>query len=163
MSVSAYPLQAADIKSVGKGAFGSVYEVEDKDGNRYALKVLLPDVKDNISYLSCFRRGIRSMGILKERGIEGMVQIHDSYEVPACIIMDYVDGITLRGVIKYFHKYKEKAMAAVSDELFIAKSGYSSEQGIQIELSTFLPETLNLDYIDSVANNIAEVRRLLDN
>ena len=67
------------------------------------------------------------------------------------------------GVIKYFHKYKEKAMAAVSDELFIAKSGYSSEQGIQIELSTFLPDTLDLDYIDSLANNIAEVRRLLDN
>ncbi len=49
-----------DIKgSVGRGAFGNVYEVYDKDGNKYALKILLPEVKDKVQYLSCFRRGIR--------------------------------------------------------------------------------------------------------
>lgn len=87
------------LQPIGKGAFGSVYEVVDSDNQRYALKVLLPEVKDNIAYLSCFRRGIRSMNILKDRGIDGMVKIHDSYEVPACIIMDYVDGVTLREAI----------------------------------------------------------------
>ncbi|MGN0352479.1 MAG: SIR2 family protein [Roseburia sp.] len=84
---------------IGNGAFGSVFEAEDKDGNRCALKVLSPEVKDNTSYLSCFRRGIRSMHILKEKNIDGMVKIHDSYEVPACIVMDLVDGITLRKAI----------------------------------------------------------------
>lgn len=84
---------------LGNGAFGSVFEAEDKDGNRCALKILSPEVKDSTSYLSCFRRGIRSMRILKEKNIDGMVQIHDSYEVPACIVMDLVDGITLRQAI----------------------------------------------------------------
>jgi hypothetical protein len=87
------------LRYIGNGAFGSVFEAEDLDGNRCALKVLLPDVKDKMSYLSCFRRGIRSMKILRDKNIAGMVKIHDSYEIPACIVMDLVDGITLRTAI----------------------------------------------------------------
>lgn len=85
--------------SVGRGAFGNVYEVYDEQGNKYALKILLPEVKDKVQYLSCFRRGIRSMNILRDHHVEGMVEIHSSYEVPACIVMDYVEGITLREAI----------------------------------------------------------------
>lgn len=86
---------------IGSGAFGTVYEAEDDDKNRFALKVLLPEVKDNMSYLSCFRRGIRSMRILTEKNIDGMVRIHESYEVPACVVMDFIDGLTLRDAVKH--------------------------------------------------------------
>lgn len=88
------------IRNIGNGAFGSVYEAEDEIGNRYAVKVLLQAVKDETNYLSCFRRGIRSMRILTKQNIPGMVKIHASYEVPACIVMDMVDGSTLRDVIE---------------------------------------------------------------
>lgn len=87
------------IRLIGSGAFGTVYEAEDDKKNRYALKVLLPEVKDNMSYLSCFRRGIRSMRILTEKGIDGMVKICDSYEIPACLVMDMIDGVTLREAV----------------------------------------------------------------
>jgi serine/threonine protein kinase len=87
------------VKNIGRGAFGNVYEAYDNSDNKYAIKLLLPEVKDKVQYLSCFRRGIRSMNILKEKNIEGMVKIHASYEVPASIIMDYVEGSTLREAI----------------------------------------------------------------
>lgn len=90
-----YKIKAA----VGRGAFGNVFEAYDERGNKFALKILLPEVKDKVEYLSCFRRGIRSMNILKEKNIGGMVKIYSSYEVPACIVMDYVEGITLRDAI----------------------------------------------------------------
>lgn len=111
---------------VGKGAFGTVYEVTDENGERFALKVLLPEVRDNIDYLSCFRRGIRSMGILKEKGIKGMVKIHDSYEIPACIIMDYVDGTTLREAVD--KRYIDKLEIKLSILEKIAKVIHSAHQ-----------------------------------
>lgn len=86
-------------KPVGKGAFGNVYEAYNDAGERFAVKILLPEVKDEVRYLSCFRRGIRSMKMLKEHNVEGMVKIHSSYEVPACIVMDFVDGYTLRDAV----------------------------------------------------------------
>lgn len=95
--------------SVGRGAFGNVYEAYDDNGNKFAIKILLPEVKDKVRYLSCFRRGIRSMKMLNAHHIEGMVKIYSSYEVPACIVMDYVEGYTLREAIENkaleaFHK-----------------------------------------------------------
>lgn len=99
-------------RSVVRGAFGNVYEAYDDKGEKFAVKILLPEVKDKVQYLSCFRRGIRSMKMLKEHHIEGMVKIYSSYEVPACIVMDYVEGYTLREAIENkalisFHKKVE--------------------------------------------------------
>ena len=99
-------------RSVGRGAFGNVYEAYDDKGEKFAIKILLPEVKDKVQYLSCFRRGIRSMKMLKEHHVNGMVKIYSSYEVPACIVMDYVEGYTLREAIenralKSFHKKVE--------------------------------------------------------
>lgn len=87
------------IDTVERGSFGSVYAVEDEKNNRYALKVLLENVRDQRDYLNCFRRGIRSMNILTRHNVEGMVKIYESYEIPACIIMDYIDGYTLRTAV----------------------------------------------------------------
>lgn len=97
--------------AVGRGAFGNVYEVYNDKNEKFALKILLPEVKDKVRYLSCFRRGIRSMNILKDHDISGMVKIHSSYEVPACIIMDYIEGITLRDAID------KKLLASINKKL----------------------------------------------
>ena len=75
-------------RAIGRGAFGNVYEAYNEKGEKFAIKILLPEVKDKVKYLSCFRRGIRSMKMLKD------------YEVPACIVMDFVEGCTLRDAIE---------------------------------------------------------------
>ena len=85
------------LKSLGRGAFGQVYEAELQDSSgRVAVKVLLPEVKTDKEYLNSFRRGVHSMRILTSHHISGMVKIHDAYEIPACIVMDLIDGPTLR-------------------------------------------------------------------
>ena len=121
-----------DIKgSVGRGAFGNVYEVYDKDGNKYALKILLPEVKDKVQYLSCFRRGIRSMKILKDKHVEGMVKIYSSYEVPACIVMDYVEGVTLRRAVDdHLLKSLNKKLEVILSIAYIIHKAHGLEECI---------------------------------
>lgn len=81
---------------IGRGAFGQVYEAEHiSSGHRAAIKVLLPEVRHNPEYLNSFRRGVQSMRILTRHNIPRMVQIFDAYEVPACIVMEFIDGPTL--------------------------------------------------------------------
>ena len=80
----------------GRGAFGQVYEVEQIDSHdRAALKVLLPEIRSNREYLNSFRRGVRSMRILRDRNVNNMVKLIDAFEVPACVLMEYIDGPTL--------------------------------------------------------------------
>jgi len=83
----------------GKGAFGGVYEAEDANGNICAIKVLSPEVNFEKDYLNCFRRGVHTMKILSENNLQGMPKLHKAFEVPACIVMDYVEGLALRTVI----------------------------------------------------------------
>lgn len=83
-------------REIGQGNFGKVYEAYNEEtGKQLAVKVLLPHVKSNQDYLLCFRRGVRSMRILTENNVEGMVRLENALEVPACIIMDFVEGLNL--------------------------------------------------------------------
>ncbi|MBI4284603.1 MAG: protein kinase [Chloroflexi bacterium] len=84
------------VSIVGRGAFGVVFNAEKiQGGNRVAVKMLLPDIRSDQDYLRSFRRGIRSMRILTQRNVLGMVRFIDAYEVPACVFMEYVDGPNL--------------------------------------------------------------------
>ena len=79
-----------------RGAFGQVYEAVSLDTkSRAAIKVLLPEVRESADYLTCFRRGVKSMRILTAHNISRMVKLYDAFEVPACIAMEYIDGPTL--------------------------------------------------------------------
>lgn len=86
----------------GRGAFGQVYEAEHTiTAERAAIKVLLPEVRHSREYLNSFRRGVRSMRILTDHRIARMVHLIDAFEVPACIVMDYVDGPTLTEAVNW--------------------------------------------------------------
>lgn len=90
------------IRHKGRGAFGQVYEAENlESGDRVAIKVLLPEVRREREYLNSFRRGVGSMRILTARGVDRMVRIIDAFEVPACVVMDYIDGPTLTEAVTW--------------------------------------------------------------
>ncbi len=82
-----------------QGAFGKVYKARDSKGNEVAVKILLQEIRGNREALSCFRRGVSSMRILKQRGVAGMVEYLEAYEIPAMVVMEWVNGADLRKAI----------------------------------------------------------------
>ena len=82
-------------KEVASGAFGKVYLATDPDGKNVAVKVLHEGIRRNSGLLQAFRRGVRSMQILSNSHVEGMVPYKKTFEIPACVVMDWVDGPNL--------------------------------------------------------------------
>lgn len=83
------------LESVARGAFGMVYRAQSPDGSQVAIKVLLNEVRRDRLLLRSFRRGVRSMRYLMKREVLGMVPYRKASEIPAFVVMDWVDGPTL--------------------------------------------------------------------
>ena len=82
-------------EEVASGSFGKVYRASDPDSNGVAVKILHQDMRRNEDLFSAFRRGVRSMKILGDSGVEGMVPYRKAFEIPAFVVMDWIDGPTL--------------------------------------------------------------------
>lgn len=83
-----------------EGAFGTVYRATDAAGNQFALKVLHERIREDREMLQSFRRGVRSMRILTDSGIPGIVKFHNASEIPAMVVMDFIEGIDLSEAVK---------------------------------------------------------------
>ena len=77
------------------GAFGRVYRATDSEGKEVAVKVLHEGIRQNSDLFQAFRRGVRSMQILGYNHVEGMVPYRNTFEIPACVVMDWIDGPNL--------------------------------------------------------------------
>ncbi|MDW5595934.1 SIR2 family protein [Conexibacter stalactiti] len=78
-----------------RGAFGVVYRALARDGRQVAIKVLLDEVRQDPDALQSFRRGVRSMRILERHNVDGMGRYLDASEIPAFVVMDWIDGPNL--------------------------------------------------------------------
>jgi serine/threonine protein kinase len=85
---------------IGRGAFGEVFEAETSAGEKVAVKVLHQEVRKSPGMLESFRRGVRSMRILSERKIDGMVPYRAAAEIPAFAVMDLVHGPNLKTAVE---------------------------------------------------------------
>ncbi|MGI8413707.1 MAG: protein kinase domain-containing protein [Solirubrobacteraceae bacterium] len=83
------------LESARRGAFGLVYRACGADGKQVAVKILLDEVRQNSDSLRAFRRGVRSMRILSERKVTGMVPYLEASEIPAFVVMDWIEGPNL--------------------------------------------------------------------
>src|SRR5262245_35712256 len=91
------------IRTVGKGGFGTVYRAELLGASGFqkqvALKVLNPDVEGSERVARRFRDEARVLGLIHHRAIvqvDGLVRLDGRWTV----VMEYVEGIDLRKVIK---------------------------------------------------------------
>jgi len=87
-------------KQVAKGAFGSVYSATDQAGDAVAIKLLLEEIRNNVDLLQSFRRGVRSMRILAQNRLDGVVAYRDSSEIPAFVVMEWIDGPSLEEAVE---------------------------------------------------------------
>lgn len=85
---------------IARGSFGQVYRATSPDGRDVAIKVLHQEIRRDDRMMQGFRRGVQSMQILSKHQISGMVPYLASYEIPACVVMEYVDGPNLKEAVE---------------------------------------------------------------
>lgn len=77
---------------IAEGAFGRVFRAEDPDGKSVAIKLLREDIRRKPELLKSFRRGVASMQILARHKVEGMVEYLQASEIPAFVVMEFIQG-----------------------------------------------------------------------
>ncbi len=80
---------------VARGAFGNVFKAQSPRGTIVAIKILLDEVRQDAQALQSFRRGVQSMRILEERQVSGMAAYLEASEIPACVVMEWIEGPNL--------------------------------------------------------------------
>lgn len=85
---------------IAEGAYGRVFRARRLDGSAVAIKVLKEDLRRKKDMLQSFRRGVRSMRILAQRKVEGMVPYEEASEIPAFCVMDFIEGPNLNEAIQ---------------------------------------------------------------
>ena len=86
-------------EEVASGAFGRVFRATDPRGSSVAVKVLHEGIRRNKGMFSAFRRGVRSMKILSCHKVKGMVPYRSAFEIPAVVVMDWVEGPNLEDAV----------------------------------------------------------------
>lgn len=90
---------------VADGAFGRVFRAHDGQGRPVAIKILREEIRRKPEMLQSFRRGVRSMRILADRQIQGMIPYEEASEIPAVAVMEFVEGPNLQEAVQ--HGYLE--------------------------------------------------------
>lgn len=88
------------LEEVAQGAFGKVYRAKAQNGMQVAIKILLEEIRRDPSLLQCFRRGVRSMRILAQNKVNGMVAYKEATEIPALVVMDWIEGPNLGDAVQ---------------------------------------------------------------
>jgi len=86
-------------QELGSGGFGHVFRGVTPDHVEVAIKLLHENARNDHEMLQSFRRGVKSMRILARHGVDGMVAYHQASEIPAFVVMDFVDGPNLKEAV----------------------------------------------------------------
>ncbi len=119
-------------RTLGRGAAGTVYEAWDPVIERQvAIKtVKLPDAHDTDAQeeITRFRREAQAAGRLTHPNIVGVFDYGETDDI-AYIVMEYVDGESLKAVLDRKERFPIPEIIRVMDEL-LAGLGFSHERGV---------------------------------
>lgn len=89
---------------LGEGAFGHVWRARDPiDNSECALKLLREEVLSNAAMYEAFRRGVNALRLLGEAHVDGIVKFISAFDIPACVVMECVEGVTLSAALEQRH------------------------------------------------------------
>ncbi len=119
-------------RTLGRGAAGTVYEAWDPIiARQVAIKtVKLPDSHDIDAQeeLARFRREAQAAGRLTHPNIVGVFDYGETADI-AYIVMEYVDGESLKAVLDRKERFAVPDIVRIMDEL-LAGLGFSHERGV---------------------------------
>ena len=119
-------------KTLGRGAAGTVYEAWDPIiARQVAIKtVKLPDSHDSDAQeeITRFRREAQAAGRLTHPNIVGVFDYGETDDI-AYIVMEYVDGESLKAVLDRKERFPIPEIIRVMDEL-LAGLAFSHERGV---------------------------------
>ncbi len=101
-------------KKIGWGGFGDVYLARSPNNTKVAIKILRQEVDENLQLLGSFRRGVQAMRILSGHSVRGIISYIDAFELPSCVVMEYIDGPNLDVAI-------QQSSLSLTDKIRIAK------------------------------------------
>lgn len=78
-----------------EGGFGTIWRAVDEDGNQVAIKIFKHEIRKNNNLLKAFRRGVRSLKILSQHNLPGIVKFRTACEIPPVLVMDWIEGVNL--------------------------------------------------------------------
>jgi serine/threonine protein kinase len=82
-----------------EGAFGKVWRGLTLEGETVALKIFRYEVREKPLLLKSFRRGIRSLRILSEHQLPGIVGFKAAAEIPPVLVMEWIEGANLQDAV----------------------------------------------------------------
>lgn len=116
------------LECLGRGGMGMVYKARQPRLNRLvALKILTPDKEHDPKFAERFVREAQALARLNHPGI---VTVHDFGEAGGMyyLLMEYVDGVTLRTLLRQGQVKPEEALAIVPK--ICEALQYAHQQGI---------------------------------
>src|SRR4051795_7863532 len=119
-------------RTLGRGAMGTVYEGWDPIiARRVAIKTVpLPNASDTEAdeALARFRRGAQAAGRLTHPNIVGVFDYGETNDL-AYIVMEFVDGPTLKALLDKQDRFALADTTRIMDEL-LAGLQFSHERGV---------------------------------
>lgn len=114
------------VSQIGKGGMGVIYLAKHEKLNVYrALKVLSDDISEDDEFYECFFREARIASKIHHPNIIGVMDVETDKEYNLTyIVMEYIDGGSLRQILKKQRKLHESQAAiiihSIADALTVA-------------------------------------------
>lgn len=85
---------------ISSGQFSNVWKVYNSEGEAKVLKIIQYGNLERGPQLDSFRRGVQSLVYLTGAGVPGTAKFHAAYEIPTAVIIDFVEGDNLSGIVR---------------------------------------------------------------
>jgi len=120
-----------DIEDLGCHGFNHLYKAK-RNGKLFILKSLSDDLKESVDYQLVLQKEFELASAIDHPNIVKVHYLEDVADIGWCIVMDYIDGVTLSEFLK--EKHPAKVYDKIVSELLDAMGYLHSKQIIHADL-----------------------------
>ena len=130
---------------LGEGGMAAVYLAEDlTDHKRVALKLLKHEHSTDPQVLARFEREAKAMTVLVHEHLVAALGFGASPEGDMCLVMELVEGETLRSVLRRIKPFPAHGVVAIADQI---AAGLHYVHGFGVVHRDFKPENVMVSWL----------------